>query len=110
MKRSQSRKLVQLWASVVIAVGPTAVAANGASASSATGSPPASLKAVGPATATGKTISLAKGRAGIFVIGPNGHALYVFDKDKGTKTACTGECATYWPAITASGPAPRGPV
>jgi predicted lipoprotein with Yx(FWY)xxD motif len=109
MRRSRGRKLVQLWATVVIAVGSSAVATYAASATSATGAPPAGLKAIGPAKATGKTISLAKGTAGIFVIGPNGHALYVFDKDHGTKTACTGTCATYWPALTASGAITIGP-
>jgi predicted lipoprotein with Yx(FWY)xxD motif len=109
MKRSRARKLVHLWGTVVIAVGFSAVATYGASASSATGAPPAGLKAIGPATATGKTISLAKGKAGIFLIGPNGHALYIFDKDHGTTTACTGTCATYWPALTATGPITTGP-
>jgi len=109
MRKSRARKLVHLWGTVVIAVGFSAVATYGASASSATGAPPAGLKAIGPATATGKTISLAKGKAGIFLIGPNGHALYIFDKDHGTTTACTGTCATYWPALTATGPITTGP-
>jgi predicted lipoprotein with Yx(FWY)xxD motif len=109
MRASRIHRVFQLWAAVVIAVGVGTVATYGASASTGTGVTPAGLKAIGPATATGKTISLAKGQAGIFVIGPNGHALYVFDKDQGTKTACTGTCATYWPALTATGPITTGP-
>jgi hypothetical protein len=37
--------------------------------------PITALKSIGPASATGKTVSLAKGAQGIFLIGPNGHTL-----------------------------------
>jgi predicted lipoprotein with Yx(FWY)xxD motif len=81
-------------------------------ASAATGAGGTSIKSelgsIGSAKATGKTISLAKGKAGIFVIGPNGHTLYVYDKDKGTKSACTGSCGSYWPALTSSGAVTTG--
>jgi len=70
----------------------------------------AALPKVGAATATGKTVSLAKGPAGIFLIGPGGRTLYIFTKDKGTTTACTdSECREYWPALTASGAITAGP-
>jgi predicted lipoprotein with Yx(FWY)xxD motif len=110
MRKNRIHKLLQLWAAIVIALGFGAVATYGASASMRTGTNASDFKAIGPAAATGKTISLAKGKAGIFVIGPNGHSLYVFDKDHGTKTACTGTCATYWPALTAKGAITSGPV
>jgi predicted lipoprotein with Yx(FWY)xxD motif len=67
------------------------------------------LAAIGAATATGMTLSLARGPQGIFLIGPNGHSLYVFAKDTGTTSACTGRCATVWPAITATGTITTGP-
>jgi predicted lipoprotein with Yx(FWY)xxD motif len=61
----------------------------------------AALTKVGPATATGKTVSLAKGPQGIFLIGPEGKTLYVFTKDSGTTSACTSDaCAKAWPALT----------
>jgi predicted lipoprotein with Yx(FWY)xxD motif len=74
-----------------------------AAASTASAGASINFKAIGSAKATGKTLSLAKSAAGIFLIGPNGHSLYVYNKDKGTKSACTGTCGTYWPALTASG-------
>jgi predicted lipoprotein with Yx(FWY)xxD motif len=80
-----------------------------ASASTNTSHATINFKAIGPPKATGKTLSLAKGKAGVFVIGPNGHTLYIFTKDKGLKTACTGKCATFWPALTATGPITVGP-
>jgi predicted lipoprotein with Yx(FWY)xxD motif len=33
---------------------------------------------------------------------PKGMTLYTFDKDTPGKSACTGECATYWPPVGAS--------
>jgi predicted lipoprotein with Yx(FWY)xxD motif len=66
--------------------------------------PITALESIGPASATGKTVSLAKGAQGIFLIGPNGHTLYIFSKDQGTTSACkTVECAKLWPALTTAG-------
>ena len=40
--------------------------------------PITALASIGPASATGRTVSLAKGAQGIFLIGPNGHTLYIY--------------------------------
>jgi predicted lipoprotein with Yx(FWY)xxD motif len=75
-----------------------------ASASGAGATPGRSaFRDIGAAKATGKTLSLAKGKQGIFAIGPNGHSLYVFDGDHGTKSGCTGSCASTWLAFTDKG-------
>jgi predicted lipoprotein with Yx(FWY)xxD motif len=71
--------------------------------------PITALESIGPATATGKTVSLAKGAQGIFLIGPNGHTLYIFSKDQGTTSACKAACAKLWPAVTATGTLTSGP-
>ncbi len=82
-----------------------------AGASSATTAPTgaAALASVGAATATGKTLSLAKDSHGIFLIGPDGHTLYVYAKDTGTTSACTGACAAAWPPLEATGTPTTGP-
>jgi predicted lipoprotein with Yx(FWY)xxD motif len=51
------------------------------------------------------TISFVKlsGGGGLILVGPNGHSLYVFDKDQGTTSACTGGCNAIWPKLTANG-------
>jgi predicted lipoprotein with Yx(FWY)xxD motif len=67
------------------------------------------LASVGAATATGKTLSLAKDSHGIFLIGADGHTLYVFAKDTPTTSACTGACAKAWPPLTATGTPTTGP-
>lgn len=40
---------------------------------------------------------------GEVLVGPNGHTLYLFEEDQDLASACTGGCATVWPALTASG-------
>ena len=50
------------------------------------------------------TVSVAQNPAqgGILVDG-RGRTLYLFEKDQGTTSACTGACAPVWPALTAGG-------
>jgi predicted lipoprotein with Yx(FWY)xxD motif len=48
-------------------------------------------------------VSTEKTSLGQILIGPNGHTLYQFAKDKGGKSACSGQCATFWPPLIASG-------
>lgn len=103
MKANRAHKLTRVLASLALVCGVGTISTTAASASTAKEALSFNFKAIGPAKATGKTLSLAKASAGIFLIGPNGHSLYVYNKDKGTKSACTGTCATYWPALTASG-------
>ena len=61
------------------------------------------------AAASNFTVSLAAGSQGIYEVGPNGHTLYFFAKDTGTTSACTGACASTWPALTSSGAPTGGP-
>ena len=40
-------------------------------------------------------------RAAGYLVGPTGLALYEYDKDTtANSSACTGDCATNWPALT----------
>jgi predicted lipoprotein with Yx(FWY)xxD motif len=41
---------------------------------------------------------------GAILADANGRTLYLFEKDKGTTSACTGACASIWPAFTAAAP------
>ncbi len=78
-------------------------AAPAASATSASGNPLASAPPPGSHFAT--TISFVKlpNNGGLVLVGPDGHSLYVFDRDQGTTSACTGACAKAWPPLTSSG-------
>jgi predicted lipoprotein with Yx(FWY)xxD motif len=46
---------------------------------------------------------------GKILVGPNGRTLYLFQKDKNDKSACSGQCATFWPPLIASGKPVAGP-
>lgn len=39
---------------------------------------------------------------GTILVGPNGHTLYLFEKDTKGHSACTGSCASSWPPLMAS--------
>src|SRR5256885_2223137 len=50
------------------------------------------------ATSLGKTL-----------VASNGKTLYLFARDKTTKSTCNGSCATFWPPLHTTGPAKAGP-
>src|SRR4051812_19221124 len=54
--------------------------------------------AAAPAS-TDATLAVADGH----LVGPDGHTVYLFEKDTGTTSACTGGCAGAWPGVTATG-------
>jgi predicted lipoprotein with Yx(FWY)xxD motif len=91
---------------------PTSVAASAPAptASAPSAKSPAGALAAGPAAPSAETVTLARGPQGIFLIAPDGHSLYVFDKDEGTTSACTAGCAAVWPGLTAAGTVTTGPV
>ena len=45
------------------------------------------------------TLSLRKTSLGMILVAPNGHTLYLFGKDRGDKSACSGSCAQFWPPL-----------
>jgi predicted lipoprotein with Yx(FWY)xxD motif len=67
------------------------------------GSPAASVAP--PKTASGHvaTVGVARGSLGKFLVDSKGRTLYLFMKDSGTKSTCTGACAAAWPPLRAHG-------
>jgi predicted lipoprotein with Yx(FWY)xxD motif len=64
---------------------------------------PTAAATTAPATqaAAGVTLALAQNAAlGSYVTGANGMTLYIFTKDTATTSACSGQCAANWPALT----------
>jgi predicted lipoprotein with Yx(FWY)xxD motif len=49
------------------------------------------------------TVGTTSGRLGTFLVGTNGHTLYVLSADKRNKSTCGGQCATNWPPLLTSG-------
>jgi predicted lipoprotein with Yx(FWY)xxD motif len=56
--------------------------------------------------AGGTTVAVASSKLGNILVDGNGRTLYAFTKDKGGQSACSGQCASNWPALT--GPATAG--
>jgi predicted lipoprotein with Yx(FWY)xxD motif len=42
-------------------------------------------------------------KAGKVLVGPNGRTLYLFEKDTGSSSQCSGACASNWPPLTTTG-------
>jgi predicted lipoprotein with Yx(FWY)xxD motif len=55
--------------------------------------------------AAGKTAALKTrhGKIGTFLVDGHGRTLYLFQKDKTTRSTCSGACATNWPPLLTSG-------
>lgn len=82
------------------ATSPATTAASGGSG--AYGAPATPAPAPAPAATVAK-VSTASGDLGTFLVGPDGRTLYLFEKDTGTASTCSGACADAWPPLTTSG-------
>jgi predicted lipoprotein with Yx(FWY)xxD motif len=58
-----------------------------------------------PKTTSGRaaTVGVATTGLGKILVDSKGRTLYLFEKDAGTRSACTGACATDWPPLRANG-------
>lgn len=51
----------------------------------------------------GTKVAVANSNLGRILVDRRGRTLYLFAKDRNGKSACSGACAAYWPALIASG-------
>ena len=58
---------------------------------------------VKPAGGSSATVSVADTGLGKILVDSQGKTLYLFAQDTGTKSTCTGACATAWPPLRTSG-------
>jgi predicted lipoprotein with Yx(FWY)xxD motif len=49
------------------------------------------------------TVKTRHGKLGTFLAGGNGRTLYLFEKDKTSKSTCSGQCAQFWPPLLTKG-------
>jgi predicted lipoprotein with Yx(FWY)xxD motif len=94
MTRSRPIHLVASAAVIPLVALAVAACGGGGAATAAT-----------PKTSTGAsaTIGVAKTSLGSILVNSTGRTLYLFKADVGTKSACTGACATAWPPLLATG-------
>jgi predicted lipoprotein with Yx(FWY)xxD motif len=76
--------------------------AAGCGSSSSSSSTTTSSKA-SSSTKSAVAVDLGTTKAGKVLVGPSGRTLYLFEKDSGSTSKCSGECASDWPPLTTSG-------
>jgi len=92
-----SRPIKIFAGTAAVPLAALAVVGYGGVSSAATGSPPTTGTAARTAT-----VGVAKTGLGRILVSSSGHTLYLFKKDRGTKSACTGACAQEWPPLRSS--------
>jgi predicted lipoprotein with Yx(FWY)xxD motif len=70
-------------------------------------STPAAPRAATPAAAP--SVRVAQTKLGRILVNSEGRTLYLYVKDRGTKSACSRRCAQVWPPATVSGAPTAGP-
>jgi predicted lipoprotein with Yx(FWY)xxD motif len=86
---------------VLAAVAALALAAAGVAAAAAVAHPE-SFRSLAARSSSG-TVTLHKTKLGKVLATRSGMTLYLFKVDKNGKSACYGQCATYWPPLLKSG-------
>jgi predicted lipoprotein with Yx(FWY)xxD motif len=85
--------------------GGTGGAATSAPAAAETGSATPATGETGSAApaAKGTTIKVSSSDYGRILFGGNDQAIYLFDKESGSKSECYGDCAAAWPPVLTKG-------
>jgi predicted lipoprotein with Yx(FWY)xxD motif len=91
-----------------VAAAALALAACGSGGGGGTAAPGDSSSPGGSSTAASTDLASWQSPLGEIVVDRQGRAVYVFDKDTpgAATTACTGQCASLWPAVTTSSSTP----
>ena len=95
LQRVSARLIAPLAVLAAVAVGAAALAL------ADTGSPTATA-------ARAVTVQLRHGSLGRYLVDARGRTLYLFEKDRGGRSACYGGCASVWPPLVAGGHVAHG--
>ena len=94
----RSRAIILLASAAVVPLTALVVAGCGGGGSTAKSSAPPKNTDIRP-----PTVDVTTNRLGEVLADSKGRTLYLFKKDKGTKSACFGACAGAWPPVRATG-------
>lgn len=83
-------------------VGAIALIAAGCGGGSSSSKPASSGSGSGQASSSGAKVSATKSSLGTIVVDGSGRTLYLFAKDTGGRSTCSGACAASWPPFTAT--------
>jgi predicted lipoprotein with Yx(FWY)xxD motif len=94
---TRTRSITFLASGAALLLVALAVAGCGSSGSSSSSAP--------PTTSSGRqaTVGISSTGLGKILVNSQGRTLYLFGKDSGTTSACTGACAGNWPPLRANG-------
>jgi predicted lipoprotein with Yx(FWY)xxD motif len=94
------------WPAVVPLAAAVSVLAAGCGSGGSSAAPgsthPAAAAGAGSATAAA-TVKAGRSTLGMILTDGKGRAVYLFEKDTGTKPTCYGACAAGWPPVTTGG-------
>src|SRR4051794_28878642 len=96
MNRTRSFSLIGLAAAAFAALAVAGCGGGGGNAGASTPQPKTS-------TGHAATVGVANTGLGNVLIDSHGRTLYLFAKDQGTTSSCSGACATAWPPLRVSG-------
>ena len=113
MTRIRSTAFIASAAAGLLALGLAACGGDDSGATAATPAPTTSSShtpvSATPSTSGSGTVGTSSaGSLGTILVDSQGNTLYVFDKDTGTQSTCSGECATNWPPLRADGKPTEG--
>ena len=86
-----------------------AIAGCGSNSDNVKASAPAASMQASAQSAASPTVDVHTGSLGSYLVDAQGRTLYLFEKDKGTTSMCSGGCASVWPPSTTSGRPTAGP-
>ena len=111
-RRSQHAGSRITLAGFVAAAALVVAACSSAAAPVSPSAPPVAAQSAAPSAAAGEAYAVASvqdAKFGSYLTGEDGKTLYIFTKDTGGASACTGACATKWPPfILAAGDTIKG--
>jgi predicted lipoprotein with Yx(FWY)xxD motif len=99
ISRTRSRSTALLAGAALLLIGALVAGCGGG------GNDSQNATAASPKTAAGKaaTLSVANASPGKILVDSQGRTLYLFKRDTGTTSMCTGACAANWPPLLANG-------
>jgi predicted lipoprotein with Yx(FWY)xxD motif len=94
----------------VVTIAAAAVAVLALTRSSTPAAPRAAAPAApAPGAADEPSVRVARTKLGRILVNGQGRTLYLYVKDRGTKSACSRRCSQVWPPATVSGAPTAGP-
>ena len=90
--------LAPLAAVALVALAVAGCGNNNDNSNATAASPPPKTKSGGSAT-----VGVANSSLGNILVDSQGRTIYLFQKDTGTQSTCSGACATSWPPVRVSG-------